>query len=72
MDTADYKNKMQELMNVREVQALKQEITRLTTKQLKQILRDKGLNAQGNLAVTCDRTLRAKVREAGLEPGMVP
>ena len=73
MDTVDHKTKMQELMKIREVRALKEEITRLTTKQqLKQILRDKGLNARGNLAVRRDGTLRAKVREAGLEPGMVP
>ena len=57
MNTADHKTRMQELMKIREVRALKQEITRLTTKQLKQILRDKGFNARGNLAVRRDRTL---------------
>ena len=41
MDTAEHKLRIQELMRIREVRALKQEITRLTTKQLKQILWDK-------------------------------
>ena len=72
MNTADHKTRMQELMKFREVRALKQEITRLTTKQLKQILRDKGFNARENLAVRRDRTVRVKVREVGLEPGTVP
>ena len=40
MDTAEHKLRIPELMKIREVRALKQEITRLTTKQLKQILRD--------------------------------
>ena len=72
MDTADHKTKMQELMKIREVRALNKEITCLTAKQLKQILMDKRLNARGNLAMRRDRTLRTKVREAGLEPEMVP
>ena len=72
MDTADHKTRMQELMKIREVRALKQEITHLKREQLKEILRDQGFNARGNLAVKRDRTLRAKVKEAGLEPGMVP
>ena len=72
MDTADHQTRMQELMKIREVRALKQEITHLTREQLKQILRDKGWNARGNLAVKRDRTLRAKAKEAGLEHGIVP
>ena len=72
MDTAEHKKRMQELMRIREVRALKEEITHLTREQLKQILRDQGWNARGNLAVKRDRTLRAKVKEAGLEPGIVP
>ena len=35
MDTADHQTRMQELMKIREVRALKQEITHLTREQLK-------------------------------------
>ena len=72
MDTADHKSKMQELIKIRVVRGLNLEIIRLPVKQLKQTLREKRLNTRGSLEVKQDRMLRANVKEAGLEPEMVP